>query len=56
MFNSNITYFKFKIKLLYGAEVDCVDHTLDEKEYPQPGNFIEIKTQQELRDKNHKVE
>ena len=39
---------------MYGAEIDCVDHTLDPKQYAPPGNFIEIKTQQELRDKNHK--
>lgn len=38
---------------MYGAEVDCVDHTMDE-EYKPPANYIEIKTQQELRDKNKK--
>jgi len=42
-----------KIQLLYGAEVDCIDHTMAE-EYKPPANFIEIKTQSELRDKNRK--
>ena len=39
---------------MYGAEVDCVDHTLGE-EFQPPSNFIEIKTQQELKDKNKKT-
>ena len=39
---------------MYGAEVDCVDHTLGE-EFKPPSNFIEIKTQQELKDKNKKT-
>ena len=38
---------------MYGAEVDCIDHTMGE-EFKPPANFIEIKTQQELRDKNKK--
>jgi len=42
------------INLMYGAEIDCVDHTLGE-EFPPPSNFIEIKTQQELKDKNKKT-
>jgi len=43
-----------QIQLMYGAEVDCVDHTLDPEKYPSPSNFIEIKTQRELKDKQRK--
>ena len=29
--------------MLYGAEVDCVDHTLETAHFPPPENFVEIK-------------
>ena len=34
--------------------MDCIDHTLG-PEFQPPANFIEIKTQNELRDKNKKA-
>lgn len=41
-----------QIQLLYGAEVDCVDPTT---EYPSPANYVEIKTQEMLKDKIKKT-